>query len=221
MHRNIFTRFGIPRVLISDEGSHFVNKVMATLLAKYNVKHKVSTAYHPQTNGQAKVSNREMKSILKKVVNTNRRDWSFKLDDALWKREHFWAVKQLNMDLTTAREVKKHQLLELDEFRREAYKNAKIYKEKTKVWHDRKIKQRTFEPGQRVLLFNSRLKLFLGKLKSRWSSSFTVMLVYPQGVIIVRGDNSEREFTVNGQRLKHYWGEEMLRQMDTHQPKTA
>lgn len=84
MHRNIFTRFGIPRVLISDEGSHFVNKVMATLLAKYNVKHKVSTAYHPQTNGQAKVSNREMKSILKKVVNTNRRDWSFKLDDALW-----------------------------------------------------------------------------------------------------------------------------------------
>lgn len=125
------------------------------------------------------------------------------------------------MDLTTAREVKKHHLLELDEFRREAYKNAKIYKEKTKVWHDRKIKQRTFEPGQRVLLFNSRLKLFLGKLKSRWSNSFTVMLMYPQGVIIVRGDNSEREFTVNGQRLKHYWGEEVLRQMDTHQLKTA
>ena len=71
------------------------------------------------------------------------------------------------MDSTLARE--KRLLSELDEFRNEEYENARIYKEKTKAWHDKYIMRKEFEAGQRVLLFNSRLKLFLGKLKSRWS----------------------------------------------------
>ncbi|GJT37752.1 DNA-directed DNA polymerase [Tanacetum coccineum] len=81
---NIFSRFGTPRALISDRGTHFCNKVMEALLKKYNVTHRVSTAYHPQTNGKAEVSNREIKSILEKTVNPNCKDWSIKLDDALW-----------------------------------------------------------------------------------------------------------------------------------------
>ena len=81
---NIFTRFGIPRAIISDRGAHFCNKVIDTLLKKYKVTHRVSTAYHPQTSGQAEVSNREIMSILEKTVNPNRKDWSTKLDDALW-----------------------------------------------------------------------------------------------------------------------------------------
>ena len=84
LQRNRFTRFGTLRAIISDEGTRFFNKVFNALLAKYGVKHKVALTYHPQTNRQAEVSNREIKQILKKTVNTNQKDWAMKLDDALW-----------------------------------------------------------------------------------------------------------------------------------------
>ena len=75
----------MPRVLISDGGCHFCNRTIEALLKKYNVTHKVSTRYHPQTNGQAEVSNREINlQILEKIVGRTRKDWSLCLDDALW-----------------------------------------------------------------------------------------------------------------------------------------
>ena len=80
---NIFSRFGTPRVVISDEGSHFCNKLFASLLAKYGVKHCVSLAYHPQCNGQTEVSNREIKKILEKTMNVTRKDWANKIDGNL------------------------------------------------------------------------------------------------------------------------------------------
>ncbi|RDY01431.1 Pro-Pol polyprotein, partial [Mucuna pruriens] len=81
---NIFYRFGVPKALISDQGSHFCNRVMSSLLEKYRVAHRIATAYHPQTNGQAEVFNREIKKILQKLTNPNRKDWSRHLEDALW-----------------------------------------------------------------------------------------------------------------------------------------
>ncbi|KAL6185363.1 hypothetical protein ACLB2K_041497 [Fragaria x ananassa] len=81
---NIFARFGTPRVLISDGGSHFCNRTIEALLKKYGVTHKVSTPYHPQTSGMAETSNREIKQILEKTVGPTRKDWSDRLDDALW-----------------------------------------------------------------------------------------------------------------------------------------
>ncbi|XP_068322059.1 uncharacterized protein [Pyrus communis] len=81
---NIFTRFGTPRAIISDGGSHFCNKQFEALLTKYNITHKVATPYHPQTSGQVEVSNREIKRILEKMVNASCKDWSLRLDDALW-----------------------------------------------------------------------------------------------------------------------------------------
>ena len=84
LRRNIFSRFGVPRALISDRGTHFCNKQFETLLLKYGVKHKVATPYHPQTNGQAEISNRELKRILERNVSNSRKEWSKKLDDALW-----------------------------------------------------------------------------------------------------------------------------------------
>ncbi|XP_073263308.1 uncharacterized protein [Populus alba] len=81
---HIFDRFGIPKAIISDRGTHFCNRSMEALLRKYHVTHRTSTAYHPQTNGQAEISNREIKSILEKTVQPNRRDWSLRLGDALW-----------------------------------------------------------------------------------------------------------------------------------------
>jgi len=80
----IFPRYGIPKVVISDGGSHFINKVFESLLRKHGVKHKVAIPYHPQTSGQVKVSNRQIKAILTKVVCVSRRDWSAKLDETLW-----------------------------------------------------------------------------------------------------------------------------------------
>ncbi|CAN6685989.1 unnamed protein product [Malus baccata var. baccata] len=179
---NIFSRFGMPRVFISDRGSHFCNRTIEALFKKYNVRHRVSTPYHPQTNGQAEVSSREIKQILEKTVGPNRKDWSLRLDDAL-----------------------KLQLNELEEIRNEAYENARIYKEKTKVFHDKMIQGKTFSIGQKVLLFNSHLRLFPGKLQSKWIGPFVVTNVFPHGAVQVKSLRNGDEFKVNGYRLKLYY----------------
>ena len=84
LYKNIFfSKFGTPQAIISDEGTHFCSKQFELLLAKYGVKHRIATTYHPQTNGQAEVSNREIKKILEKVVHPNRKDWFETLDDSL------------------------------------------------------------------------------------------------------------------------------------------
>ena len=94
---------------------------------------------------------------------------------------------------------------ELKELRNDASDNARIYKDKTKSWHDQKILGKKFKVRESILLYNSRLKLFLGKLKSRWSGPYTILSVTPFGVVTLK-ENSGKEFKVNGQRLKHYMG---------------
>ena len=84
IQRNILSRYGTPRTINSDEGSHFENKLFEKLLSRYGVRHVMRLAYHPQLNGQAEILNREIKNILEKTVRTSRKDWSVKLDDALW-----------------------------------------------------------------------------------------------------------------------------------------
>ena len=84
IQRNILSRFGAPRTIISDEGSHFANKVFAKIMSRYGIRHVMGLTYHPQSNGQANISSREKKKILEKTVSSSRKYWSIKLDDALW-----------------------------------------------------------------------------------------------------------------------------------------
>ena len=105
------------------------------------------------------------------------------------------------------REERLLQLSELEELRNEAYDNATIYKDETKKWHDQRILRKEFREGEKVLLFNSILKLFRGKLKSKWVGPYTVVSSNTFGTVTLRADTAE-EFRVNGQRLKHYLSRE-------------
>nr|GEW65204.1 reverse transcriptase domain-containing protein [Tanacetum cinerariifolium] len=167
--KSLFARLGTPRAIISDRGTHFCNEQFAKVMLKYEVTHRLSTTYHPQTSGQVEVLNRGLKRILERTVGENRASWSEKLEDALWafrtayktpigctpyklvcgkschlpiELEHkaYWALKHAKFDLKTTGDHRKLQLNELNELRDQAYENSLIYKEKTKKLHDSKIK---------------------------------------------------------------------------------
>ena len=158
-------------------------------------------------------------------MNTSRKDWSVKLDDALWayrtayktpigmspykivfekpcylplelEYKAIWAIKKLNYDFQITKEKRLLQMNELEELRNEAYDNVRIYKEKTKKWHDQRIMRKEFKVGELVLLYNSRIILFPGKLKSRWSGPYTVIVITPFRVVTLK-TNSGNEFKVN------------------------
>ncbi|GJW35231.1 reverse transcriptase domain-containing protein [Tanacetum coccineum] len=232
--KSLFARFGTPCAIISDHGMYFCNDQFSKVMLKYGVTHRLATASHLQTSGQVEVSNRGLKRILKRTIGENRASWSDKLDDALWgfrtayktpigctpyklvygkachlpiKLEHkaYWALKHANFDLSTAGDHQKVQLNELNELRNQAYENSLIYKEKTKRMHYSKIKNRVFNVGDQVLLFNCRLKIFLGKLKSCWSGPFTIAHLYPYGTVELSQTDGPN-FKVNGHRLKDYFG---------------
>ncbi|GKF00052.1 hypothetical protein Tco_0023402 [Tanacetum coccineum] len=110
------------------------------------------------------------------------------------------------MDLTLASKSRLMQLNELAELRDGAYENTRIYKERTKKWHDSRLcGDKDFKVGDKVLLYNSRLKMYPGKLKSKWSGPNIVKTVYPYRAIEIT-DKDGFSFKVNGQRLKKYYG---------------
>ena len=234
---NIFSRFCCPRAIISDGGSHFTNSHFRSLLKKSGVHHRVMTLYHPQANGQVEVNNREVKNILKKIIRTDGRDWTAKLRDALWayrtafktpigmssfrliyskpchlpvELEHraYWAIIKLNLSLDQAGKERLLQLQELQELRNESYQNAEIFKAKNKAFHDKHIKRKIFHVHDKVWLYNSHLKLFPGKLHSRWDGPYEVLEAFDNGSVLILATKTKNSFKVNGHRLKPYIGEE-------------
>nr|GFB73354.1 reverse transcriptase domain-containing protein [Tanacetum cinerariifolium] len=195
--------------------------------------HRLATAYHPQTSGQVEVSNRGLKCILERKVEENRASWPDKLDDALWafrtafktligctpyklvygklyhlpialEHKGYWALKHVNFDLKTAGD---HRKLQLNELRNQAYESSLIYKKRTKKLHDCKIKNRIFNVGDKVLLFNSRLKIFSGKHKTRWSAAFAITQVFPYGTVeLSQPDGPNFKVLLFNSRLKIFSG---------------
>nr|GEW42437.1 reverse transcriptase domain-containing protein [Tanacetum cinerariifolium] len=232
--KSLFTRFETPRTIISNRGTYFCNDKFAKVMSKYVVTRRLATAYHPQISGQDEVSNRGLKCILERMVGENCASLSDKLDDALWafrtaiktligctpyklvygkschltiELEHkaYWALKHANFDLKTAGDHRKLQLNKLNELHDQVYENSLIYKERIKMLHDSKIKNRIFNVGDRVLLFNSHLKIFSGKLKTRWLGPFTITKVFSYGTIELSQPDGPN-FKENGHRVKHYFG---------------
>ena len=233
LKENIFSKFRVLKAIISDGGSHFCNKPFENLLANYGVKHKVAPPYHPQTSGQVKLANREIKTILMKVVSSNIKGWSLKMMDSLWayitayktilcmspyclvygKARHlpveieytaWWAVKKLNLDVGRVGLKRLLDINELEELRNDAYFNSKIAKDRLKKWHDQLIAHKNFKQGDQVLLYDSKLILFPGKLKSRWTGLFIIHQVFLNGSVDLLNSKDSRVFKVNGKRLKPY-----------------
>ncbi|KAJ9552607.1 hypothetical protein OSB04_016652 [Centaurea solstitialis] len=230
--KSLVCRYGCPKAIISDRGTHFANYLLEKTLKRYGVHHRFSTAYHPQANGQAENTNRALKQILEKTVDNNPKIWSQKLEDALWayrtayktpigstpyrmlygkachlpfefEYKALWALKKVHLDDIASGRERLIILHELEELRSLAYENSKIYKEQRKKWHDAHLKEvKVFKEGDKVLVYQLPFKFSPGKLKSRWIGPYVVLKAYPSGYVDLM--TKRGSFKVNGHRLKLY-----------------
>lgn len=192
LFEEIFVRYGVPRQIVTDQGTQFTSKLVRDLTEKYKIKHRKSTPYHPQANGQVESTNKVLENIMTKTVQLNRRDWYEKLKDALWAYRITWKnttgfspyqlvygkeallpielqiqtyrlAAELGLDLTEAQQQRIMELNQLDEHHQQAIEHTTLVQQQRMKWHDRYIKTKTFHKGDWALLFDSKFKDFKAK----------------------------------------------------------
>eukprot|EP00253_Pinus_taeda_P030398 PITA_30398 len=234
LYEDISTRFGVPREIVTDQGSQFTSNLVEKLMEEYKIKHKRSTPYHPQANGQVESKNKVLESIITKIVHLHRRDWAERLPEALWAyittwrnttghspyelvygKEFLFSIEfqvktfkmeiQLRMDLSKAQKHRMEQLNELDEIRQEAILRIDLVQYQRAKWHDKCIKEKRFQEGDWALLFDSRFKDFKGKFQTHWLGPYEIDKVFRNGAVRIKTiDEHQTPLIVNGHRLKIY-----------------
>nr|GEV47243.1 reverse transcriptase domain-containing protein [Tanacetum cinerariifolium] len=198
--KSLFARFGTPKAIISDRGTHFCNDKFTKVMSKYGVTHRLVTTYHPQTNDALWAFRTDYKTPIGctpyKLVYGKSCHLPIELE-----HKAYWVLKHVNFDLKIAGD---HRKLQLNVLRDQAYENSLIYKEKTKNIHDSKIKNCIFNVGDQVLLFNSRLKIFSGKLKTCWSGPFTITKVFSYGTVELSQPDAPNFKSLNEQKRALY-----------------
>jgi hypothetical protein len=234
LFKDIFIKFGVPRELVTDGGPPFTSHGFKATLQKYHIQQRMTIAYHPQANGQVESTNKVIEAILTKTVKENKKDWSYRLPEALWAYRTTWRnttrfspyelvygksvvfptefeIKTLrtalfvNIDLTDAQTARLQQLNELEEKRLDAIQQTTIIQQQRSKWHDKNIKNKQLQKGNWALLYDSRFKEFQGKLRTRWLGPYEVDTVFPNGTVrLLTIDDSKTPLPINGHRLRLY-----------------
>eukprot|EP00253_Pinus_taeda_P020713 PITA_20713 len=194
LFEEIFVRFGFPRELVTDGGPPFNSHGFKDTLQKYHIKHKMTTPYHPQANGNSIGFSPYELVYGKSVV--------FHVEFEIKTLRTALAV---NIDLTDAKTARLQQLQELDEKRLNAIHQTTMIQQQRTRWHDKTIKYKQFQKGNWALLYDSRFENFQGQLRTRWLEPYEVDTVFPNGTVrLLTIDDSRTPLLVNGYRLHLY-----------------
>jgi hypothetical protein len=235
MYEQIITRFGCPKELVSDRGSHFINSTIQALTEKFQIKHRKTTPYHPRANGQTEKTNGLLCKIIMKTISKTRTNWDEKLFAALWAYRTAYksttgftpfqlvygleAILPIELEVESLRiaidermgdteslEARFQDLVRLDEERSAALLRTEAIQKRRKSYYDSKIKPKTFRINDWVLLYDSRYMKFPGKFQFRWLGPYQVKEVFPNGSVQL-ADLGGRFFVtrINGNRLKRYY----------------
>jgi transposase InsO family protein len=234
LYENIITRFGCPKELVSDRGTHFINSTIEKLLSKYMIKHRKSTPYHPRANGQTEKTNGILCKIITKTVQGSNTDWDQRVFDALWAYRTAYkvttkstpfqlvygqeAILPIELEIPSLRIAIEHRmgalnslqhryamLEKLNETRAQAYLHTVAMQNRRKSFYDSKLTPKTLHENDLVLLYDSRFQKFPGKFKMRWFGPYRILKAYENGSMELQDFEGKIHTTrYNGNRLKLY-----------------
>ena len=235
LYENILSRYGCPKELISDRGTHFLNETIEELTTKFFIKHRKTSPYHPRANGQTEKTNGLLCNILTKTIAGSATDWDEKLWGALWAYRTTYkvttkytpfqlvygqeAILPIEFEIPSLRIAIEYRLgdveslqdrlatLEsLDEDRRMALFNTFVAQQRRKSFYDSKLTPKKFNVGDLVLLYDSRFFKFPGKLQIHWLGPYEIVDINPNGSAQLKDFEGKLLPTrINGYRLKAYY----------------